>query len=118
MKIYKNRQGSINLPLTVILGVILIAGIIAFEYARVYGSRETITVTVTDKTVKRYDDKDKYLIYTDAGTFEITDEVLAGRFNSSDDYGKIQIGETYEITVCGWRVPVLSWYKNIIKVNK
>lgn len=84
----------------------------------VYGTKETVTITVTDKAIKRYDESDKYIIYTDEETFEITDEFLLGRFNSSDDYGSLKVGETYTVTVNGWRVPFLSWYRNIIEINE
>lgn len=54
----------------------------------------------------------------DEETFEITDEFLLGRFNSSDDYGRLKVGETYTVMVNGWRVPFLSWYRNIIEINE
>lgn len=71
----------------------------------------TETITVTDKMVKN----DTYLIYSEDSTYEITDSVLRLRFNSSDLYGRIEVGKTYEITVGGKRVPIFSWYPNIYK---
>ena len=67
------------------------------------GTEENVTITVSDKAVKRYDDTDKYLIYTDKGTYEITDTIAYARFDSSDLYGKIQVNKTYNCVVCGWR---------------
>lgn len=80
--------------------------------------------TVTDKGIKRskgikrYGDDDKYLVYTkdengNSQVFEITDNILAGRFNSSDVYAEIEIGKTYKFTVGGSRNQVMSWYPNI-----
>lgn len=59
--------------------------------------RDSYTVTVTEKQVKRYDDKDKYLIFTKAQdgstkVFENTDSLIELKFNSSDVYGKLQEG--------------------------
>lgn len=71
----------------------------------------TETITVTDKMVKN----DTYLIYSEDSTYEITDSLLRLRFNSSDLYGRMEVGKTYEITVGGKRVPLFSWYPNIYK---
>lgn len=59
----------------------------------------------------------KYLIFTDKETFENTDSFLAMKFNSSDLYGSIREGATCDFTVTGWRVPVLSWYRNILSAT-
>lgn len=56
----------------------------------------------------------KYLVFTDEGTFEITDSLVFGRFSSSDVYGRMREGKTYEFTVAGFRQPVLSMYPNIV----
>lgn len=85
-------------------------------------SAEDLVVKVTDKEriVETNSDgktKSKYLIFTDHETFENTDTILFGKFNSSDLYGSIEIGKTYEMTVVGWRVPFLSMYRNVIKVQ-
>lgn len=80
--------------------------------------RNTIDVTVTDKEVKRYDEKDKYLVFTDKGTFENSDSWIELKFNSSDLYGKIKEGEKYKFRVYGWRIPFLSKYRNIVRVKE
>ena len=79
--------------------------------------------TVTDKGTKRYGKGDKYLVYChnengDSEVFEITDSILKFRFDSSDLYNDVQIGETYEFTICGSRVPWLSWYPNIYQIKE
>lgn len=86
-------------------------------------NERTVTSTVTDKGTKRYGRGDKYLVYChnengNSEVFEITDSVLKFRFDSSDLYNDVQIGETYEFTICGSRVPWLSWYPNIYKIKK
>jgi hypothetical protein len=80
--------------------------------------------TVTEKTVKRYDrNNDKYLIFTklnngNVRVFENTDNLLRGKFNSSDLYAKIQQGKEYRFETCGWRIPFLSMYENIIRAEE
>lgn len=82
-----------------------------------------VTTTVTDKGVKRVNDNDKYLIYTeneagDIQVYEITDSVLKWRFNSSDLYAEVEVGKTYKMNVCGNRIQILSWYPNIYSITE
>lgn len=85
--------------------------------------REVVGI-VTEKTVKRTDDQDKYLIFVEikgedeVQVFEITDNLIEGKLNSSTIYGNIKIGETYTFTIKGSRNEMLSWYPNISKVEK
>ncbi|NME67731.1 DUF1523 family protein [Flammeovirga aprica] len=92
-------------------------------------NRRTITATVnkTERirgSVQNGKQKlDKYLIYTldkndRPHTFENTDTWIWFKFNSSDVYAKIQDGETYDFSIVGFRIPILSMYPNIIKVEK
>ena len=80
--------------------------------------------TVTEKTVKKIDTQDKYLIFVkiegedEIQVFEITDNWVEGKLNSSTIYGNIKVGETYTFTIKGSRNEMLSWYPNISKVEK
>ena len=80
--------------------------------------------TVTEKTVKRSDKQDKYLIFVkiegedEIQVFEITDNWVEGKLNSSTIYGNIKVEETYTFTIKGSRNEMLSWYPNISKVEK
>lgn len=87
-----------------------------------YGNVETLTITVNHKerttssdgkTVSSY-----YLIYTDRETFALKDDLFYGQFNSSDVYGRIKSGGTYRVTALGVRVPLLSWYRNLVSVEE
>lgn len=82
-----------------------------------YGTETNITATVTGKERVNYEKSGKYLIFTDNETFECTDAMFVGKFNSSDMYGNIQKDSTYRFKVVGWRIPFLSSYRNIIKVT-
>ena len=87
------------------------------------GEERKVTATVTDKTVKRYNDEDKYLVYTKntdglVEVFEITDSFAFGRFDSSDVYGGIEVGKTYSFTVVGERSEFYSIYPNIKEYNE
>ena len=111
-----------------VLGVIIIVIICLFTSCghtidRNSNKREVVG-TVTEKTVKRSDDQDKYLIFVEiegedeVQVFEITDNWVEGKLNSSTIYGNIKVGETYTFTIKGSRNEMLSWYPNISKVEK
>jgi hypothetical protein len=83
-----------------------------------YFKTETTTTTVLDK--ERVCDSDgdngvtcEYLIFTEAGTFKLTDSIFAGRWSSSDAYGRVKRCHRYEIDSYGWRLPFFSAYPNI-----
>jgi len=98
---------------------ITIAVIVLFFVGRTFSKAfytRHIVIEVTDKAVKN----NKYMVYGKtvdlehlAKSYEITDSALAGRYDSSDMYGEIEIGKTYEFIVGGNRVSFMSWYPDI-----
>lgn len=89
-----------------------------------FSNDHTYTVTITDKErvttqVAEGQTDSKYLIYGEdkngkTYVFEDTDTLFRGKFNSSDVYGALKEGKTYELTVIGFRVHIFNWYENII----
>lgn len=61
--------------------------------------------------------RSKYLVFTDKGVFENTDTIFYGKWNSSDFYARMNMGDVCNFTVTGWRVPFLSWYQNIVEMD-
>lgn len=59
-----------------------------------------------------------YLIYTDKGVFKNVDTIAFFKFNSSDIYGALQVGQTYNLRICGRRARYRSGYPNIIGAKK
>lgn len=110
-----------------ILGVLLIAIAIFFSLAASFNDTEyTVTVTDKERVVKISSDESnsssKYLVFTEDAqgetiVFENTDNIFRGKFNSSTFQGRLKIGNTYRITVVGYRVPFLSMYQNIIAIE-
>jgi len=101
----------------VLIVAVVVLGAIALLLAPFLTS-DTVTITVVDKEriVGRDGESSKYLVFTEAEVFENTDCLVLGKFNSSDVYGQLEIGETYRVEVYGWRIPFLSMYRNIVKV--
>lgn len=61
---------------------------------------------------------DMYLIYTDEGVYKNVDTLAWFKWNSSDVYANIQVGNTYEIFSCGRRFKLQSNYPNIINIKQ
>lgn len=98
-----------------IIGLIISIPIFSFNDSK-------ITMTIDEKLTKRTDDTEKYLIFgtTEEGQqiqLENTDSLFRGKFNSSEFQHKIKEGNIYTFTVIGHRVPIFSWYKNIINIE-
>lgn len=55
----------------------------------------------------------KYLVYTDKGVFENTDDLFMAKWNSSDFHSKLLKGGKFKVSVVGYRLPFLSLYPNI-----
>lgn len=117
----KNSLGyltAITLVIIAVIVAIVVVPVMNFTNGHQY------TITITDKErVTMQSDKDnissKYLIYGEdengkTYVFEDIDTLFRGKFNSSDVYGALKEGETYELTVIGFRIHILNWYENII----
>lgn len=88
------------------------------------------TVTIMAKDIKNKSDDSKYLVWADkvkpcsycgepkSTVYEITDSLFMGRFDSSDLYGEIEVGKTYQIRIAGQRWPLFSWYQNIYEIKE
>ena len=102
--------------------ILLIIGVVACR--AVYTSTETThhDTMVYDKERVCDGESCQYLIYTEAGTFKITDStgILGGptRFNSSDVYGRIDTDCPATITVIGFRIGLASQYPNVVEVEQ
>lgn len=109
--------GCLTAIALVVIAIIAIP-VISFSNDHAY------TVTITDKErvttqVAEGQTNSKYLIYGEdengkTYVFEDTDTLFRWKFNSSDVFGVLKEGETYELTVIGFRVHIFNWYENII----
>ena len=102
-----------------IIFFIFIVGICVGDIIISNTDKRTITLTVTEKTVKTDGREGRYLVYCKGAddqinVLEISDTLWHGRFNSSDEYAAIEVGKTYRFTVVGKRIPIFSMYPNIL----
>ncbi len=113
-----SKRSSTKRIIGVVVAVLLVI-FVAMPLCSSYFSTKTYTVTVTDKDVKNSSYDSKYLVFTklengETKVFSVEDSLFKWRWNSSDVYADISVGETYEIEVIGWRIPFLSEYENIM----
>jgi len=106
-----------SVKIILILVAVMIIGSIFLSIAG-YQNKQTIKTKVTDKERITQNSGDKinsfYVIYTEAGTFKLEDDMFYGNFNSSDWYGQIHRDSTYTFETVGYRVGILSSYPNIV----
>lgn len=100
-----------------------IAGALAItSMGYTYGTGDEVDIHVTDKdrivTTSGEDVSSKYLVFTENETFENTDSWLSLKLASSDLQGKLKIGSDYKCDVYGWRIPLLSKYRNIVSCEQ
>ena len=106
--------------------LLLLAGVIVLgligTWTVPYWSHGSSVVTVTEVDHKLMKDhgkiKDVYLVFTTDGTYKNVDSPAYFKFNSSDIQGKLAQKGKFKIDYYGFRVPVLSMYKNITKAEK
>jgi hypothetical protein len=59
-----------------------------------------------------------YLVWSREGeVFCVADTWSFFSFDSSDRYGKLRDGSQVQASVAGWRVPFLSWYRNVVEIK-
>lgn len=122
---FKRKMRIQKLIIVAFVGLILLLTI-GSQVVFNFNDRE-YTITITDKE-RIYEgsgdsSSSKYLVFGDDtnGTslvFKNTDCFIRGKWNSSNLQGKMKEGNTYRITVVGYRVPFFSMYQNIIKVEE
>lgn len=105
---------------SITVGAIIIAVVLLFlvYLTTPWWTREVKTVDVTGTMAKRYEDHDKYLIFTDQGVFENTDTLAYVKFDSSDLQAKLMRPGKFEVVYYGFRIPFFSSYPNIVSARR
>lgn len=113
---YSIKAKLIAYAIGLAMGAIIAAPLLYLQYC----DPRIEYVTIQEKTIRIKNIENKtsqdYLIYTDKGVFEVSDQLFYMKFNSSDIYAQLKVDSKVQIKVCGRRVPFFSMYPNIIKV--
>lgn len=118
------RGDGIPLGVSAVILVLICSACVAtcaFEHS----DRETVTVLVTEKDIVRHGSgdtsSDYYMVWTTRNgveeVFTVNDSLIEGNWDTSDDYGRIHVGECYEFEVYGWRIQFMSNYRNIVSIR-
>ena len=121
----RRKKNTKTFFVAIMVSVILVLSI---GYEAIFSFNDTeYTITVTDKE-RIYEgsgdtSSSKYLVFGDDDSgnslvFENTDCFIRGKWNSSNIQGQLKKGNTYKITVIGYRVSFFSMYQNIIKIEE
>ena len=121
----RRKKNTKTFFVAIMIAVILVLSI---GYEAIFSFNDTeYTITVTDKE-RIYEgsgdtSSSKYLVFGDddngnSFVFENTDCFIRGKWNSSNIQGQLKEGDTYKVTVVGYRVSFFSMYQNIIKVEE
>lgn len=111
-----------------VLGTIAVAGVMAMSLTGCQNlvQNEPVTCTVVDKDrsteVVDGTSKSVFRVYTegcgaDNQTLGIGDNPIAGNWNSSDLYGQIKVGASYEFKTVGVRNGMLSMFREITEMK-
>lgn len=98
------------------IGIVIIVFVVIVPLF-IKSTDEIVIVKIIDKERVTKQNSSKYLIYTEDEVFENTDTILFLKFNSSDVYSKLDKDKEYELLVYGWRIPLISWYRNIVEIK-
>lgn len=121
----RRKKNTKTFFVAIMVSVILVLSI---GYEAIFSFNDTeYTITVTDKE-RIYEgsgdtSSSKYLVFGDDDNgnslvFENTDCFIRGKWNSSNIQGQLKEGNTYKVTVVGYRVSFFSMYQNIIKIEE
>ena len=118
----KSEKGYIAEIIAITLLVLIIIGIVAIAIWSVsvgYSNETVLEITVKEKYIKNNGESYKYMIVdTNNNAYQITDLIFKGKWNSTDIYNQLEIGNEYEIKTTGKRIPFFSMYPNINEIKK
>ncbi len=109
-----NNKGYITIAILAIIATLgILVGIVWVGFQWEYGNEQIIECTVKDKWIKRYEEKDLYLVSCGDEVYKIEDLFYKGKFNSTNIYANLEKEKKYKIKVTGYRFGFLSSYQNI-----
>ena len=104
------------LNIALLVTILLITVVLMFSE---YLNNQEREITVVDKYIKRNGKADMYLVVDEnKNTYKITDLFFKFKFNSTDLYNELEVGQTYNIKTSGFRIKILSQYPNVNKIEK
>lgn len=110
-----------KLMIAIVGGIVVLGfiGSIIFAVAGASRVEEKSCTVVSKESVANQDTGHEYRVYTEqCGTLTVEDTLIKMRFNSADTYGMLKEGETYNMALMGFRMPLFSQFQNILEARK
>lgn len=121
MESLKIKQICRKINISNVVSILIIFFILVFIFLALffnYLNPKSYTIEIKDKFIKNGNGSGKYLVVdTNNKTYEISDLLFIGKFNSTDIYNSIDIGRSYKVYTTGFRIHIFSLYQNINKVE-
>jgi uncharacterized membrane protein len=107
----------------------IIVVVVALLFASIFGifiadstQRSEVDAVVIEKMIQQNISKDgtsfRYLINSDNGTLISKENLLVGKFESSETYFKLKEGTKYHFVLVGFGKTLITDYKNILKAEE
>lgn len=124
----KTRKNKMNVKLftmaaaTILFALFVVGSGFWIGFVTAFNDHEAI-ITVTDKERVNDSGSSYYLVfgkdeYGNVVVYENSDEILRGKWDSSTLQAGLEIGETYNVVLVGYRIPFWSMYENILEIEK
>lgn len=114
---YNRRRKTGLWTLIAVLAILVVGSCSTWTYFRDIQTGQA-TFVVTRLTDQATDKGHQYLVFTDHGVYQDTDNLFQAKFDSSDLWNKLRVGVRYTCTYTGWRLPLLSSYRNLIDCHR
>lgn len=106
---------------TAVIGILILSPFITYVSCYRWSLKSAeFTVDRRERVVKGSGDSTQsyYLVWSQEGeVFTVNDSWSFLSWDSSDRYGKLHERAKIKAKVAGWRVPFLSWYRNVIVIE-
>lgn len=102
----------------VIIGGLVIIGIFFAECLVSVSISETKNVTIQEKLGAHGSEGQYLIIDMNDNVYTVEDNYLLGSFDASNRYAKLKVDHTYQVKTFGIRLPLLSWYPNILEIQE
>lgn len=112
------ERNNILAILALMLAAAILFGTVVVSWNVQFGNQQTYTGEVVQSYVKG---GEYYVSLKDddgvVHAFTVANSWCQLRFDASEDYGRASLGNRVQVRSCGYRVPALGWYPNILDVT-
>lgn len=93
----------------------LVGVVVAYCFAYTSSEREVETFIESKERITQ-GETSRFIVFTDAGEFEVTDSLLYFDWRAATRYGALKQGKLCRFKVAGWRWGFASAYPNVVEV--